>query len=314
MKEPSKEVLQKLNQILHFCLDNSRQNETWPSYYKRRYLEFLSYLQFFPDNRYGRILELGCGVGYQSAFLSNFADEVVATDLPEEDIVTHTPGMLKAMELHRQLNIHNVKLMGCSAESMPFPDDSFDMVYSSHVLEHIPMQAQALREIFRVLKPGGVHFCVVPTSFEKVYSFFNYYLYLAKRSVYHLYMKLMPAKKNGLTITGSRKVSDIKSAANLQLKYFPFPPPHGHSKHFMDELRTWTPLQWRRRIEQAAPFTIVHQSSTQINPLLPILGGVFPLAGTAIHEWTRKTESRLGKKKIFQRIGVNTVMVFRKPI
>ena len=38
---------------------------------------------------------------------------------------------------------------------VPFPDASFDLVYASHVLEHIKEDDEALREIRRILRPGG---------------------------------------------------------------------------------------------------------------------------------------------------------------
>jgi SAM-dependent methyltransferase len=39
--------------------------------------------------------------------------------------------------------------------AMPLPPDSFDLVICSHVLEHVPDDASAIREFFRVLRPGG---------------------------------------------------------------------------------------------------------------------------------------------------------------
>lgn len=47
-----------------------------------------------------------------------------------------------------------------------FPDGSFDLIYCSHVLEHIPDDAQALREFWRVLKPGGEAVIIVPILAE----------------------------------------------------------------------------------------------------------------------------------------------------
>jgi SAM-dependent methyltransferase len=47
---------------------------------------------------------------------------------------------------------------------MAWPDASFDAVYCSHVLEHVPEDRQAMREIARVLKPGGWAIIQVPVS------------------------------------------------------------------------------------------------------------------------------------------------------
>jgi SAM-dependent methyltransferase len=52
---------------------------------------------------------------------------------------------------------------------LPFPDDTFDRIICSEVLEHIPDDSAALRELFRILKPGGRLAATVPTWFpEKV--------------------------------------------------------------------------------------------------------------------------------------------------
>ena len=50
---------------------------------------------------------------------------------------------------------------------MEFPDASFDVVYCSHVLEHVPDDRKAMREFFRVLKPGGWAVLLVPITVEK---------------------------------------------------------------------------------------------------------------------------------------------------
>jgi SAM-dependent methyltransferase len=45
---------------------------------------------------------------------------------------------------------------------LPFPEGSFDMVYASHVLEHIDEDAKAIAEISRILSPGGIAILPVP--------------------------------------------------------------------------------------------------------------------------------------------------------
>ena len=52
-----------------------------------------------------------------------------------------------------------------NVEQLSFPDDSFDLVISEDVLEHVADYQQGLREVHRVLKPGGHHIFSVPFEF-----------------------------------------------------------------------------------------------------------------------------------------------------
>lgn len=49
-------------------------------------------------------------------------------------------------------------------ENMPYENDTFDVIYNSHVLEHIFNDVAAMKECYRVLKPGGICFIMVPLS------------------------------------------------------------------------------------------------------------------------------------------------------
>jgi SAM-dependent methyltransferase len=50
--------------------------------------------------------------------------------------------------------------------NMPFPDEYFHMVITSHVLEHVPSLNASISELYRVLKPGGVGFIAFPANFK----------------------------------------------------------------------------------------------------------------------------------------------------
>lgn len=57
-----------------------------------------------------------------------------------------------------------------------FPDNSFDLILCCHILEHIPDDAKAMREIYRVIAPGGIAILQVPVSkkLDKTYEDFSY--------------------------------------------------------------------------------------------------------------------------------------------
>ena len=50
---------------------------------------------------------------------------------------------------------------------LPFPADSFDVILCSHVLEHVVDDRKAMRELHRVLRPGGWALVLVPIDFDR---------------------------------------------------------------------------------------------------------------------------------------------------
>ncbi|MEA2480128.1 MAG: hypothetical protein QOJ07_2050 [Thermoleophilaceae bacterium] len=97
-----------------------------------------------------RALEVGAGTGYFSLNLlrAGIVEEAVATDI--------SPGMLDALQdSARQLGLR-VETHCTEAARLPFPDDSFDLVFGHAILHHLPDLDAAFREFRRVLRPGGV--------------------------------------------------------------------------------------------------------------------------------------------------------------
>ena len=101
------------------------------------------------DERFGRSLEIGAGTGYFSLNLlrAGVVDEAVATDI--------SLGMLHELEESaRRLGVR-VETAQCEADTLPFPDDSFDLVFGHAILHHLPDLPRAFAEFRRVLRPGG---------------------------------------------------------------------------------------------------------------------------------------------------------------
>jgi SAM-dependent methyltransferase len=98
---------------------------------------------------YGRGLEIGAGTGYFSLNLlqSGVLAEVTCTDI--------SPGMVATLTANaRRLGLE-VKAARADAESLPFADASFDLVFGHAVLHHLPDLPRAFAELHRVLRPGG---------------------------------------------------------------------------------------------------------------------------------------------------------------
>ncbi|MEO6391200.1 MAG: class I SAM-dependent methyltransferase [Pyrinomonadaceae bacterium] len=94
-----------------------------------------------------KVLEIGCGLGTDGARFAQAGADYTGVDLTDA-----------AVELaRRRFQIFELpgKFQVADAEKLGFPDDAFDLVYSHGVLHHTPDTQQSIREVHRVLKPGG---------------------------------------------------------------------------------------------------------------------------------------------------------------
>jgi ubiquinone/menaquinone biosynthesis C-methylase UbiE len=92
-----------------------------------------------------KIVDLGCGRGrYSAALAERFGAEVDAFD-PSE----------KMLEQARSKPHPGVRFERASAEQLPLPDDSVDLVFMSMVFHHLREPERVTRECHRVLRPGG---------------------------------------------------------------------------------------------------------------------------------------------------------------
>ena len=95
----------------------------------------------------GRVLENGCGVGMYVEKLTPHAGTVIGLEFDFE----------RTVEAHE----NSPHLLNAAGEGLPFPEESFDLILSHEVIEHVQDDAIAVAEMVRTLKPGGriVLFC-----------------------------------------------------------------------------------------------------------------------------------------------------------
>lgn len=107
----------------------------------------------FADLAGRRVLEVGCGFGYHAQLLAASGCHLTAVDLTERAV------SLTARRL--ELQGLSADLREMDAETLEFPDGSFDFIWSWGVVHHSANTEQILREIRRILRPGGSFRCMV---------------------------------------------------------------------------------------------------------------------------------------------------------
>ena len=106
---------------------------------------------------------MGCGAGRHAFELYRRGAHVVAFDRDESELAA-VATMFGAMELEGEVPPGaSAKTITGDALNLPFPDDSFSKIVAAEVLEHIPDDMAAMRELLRVLKPGGRLAVTVPS-------------------------------------------------------------------------------------------------------------------------------------------------------
>src|SRR5882672_1460484 len=93
------------------------------------------------------LLDLGCGAGENSVYFALKGARCTATD--------YSRGMIETTLSLAAANHVQIDARTMNAMDIEFPADTFDIVYAANLLHHLPDPLAALREMHRVLKPGG---------------------------------------------------------------------------------------------------------------------------------------------------------------
>lgn len=113
-------------------------------------------------NKMSSMLDVGCGNGHWTRILAPYLQEKASVTAVDSD----PRWFSENTELQNifSANGNPFQLKEGNAQSLPFPDDQFDLVTCQTVLIHVPEPQKALKEMKRVLKPGGTLLCVEPNN------------------------------------------------------------------------------------------------------------------------------------------------------
>lgn len=178
------------------------------------------------------ILELGAGDGWQSRALANAGFHMTAVDV-DASRVGSTP-------------VFPVTLYDGS--SLPFPDASFDAIYSSNVMEHVVAFERVQDELRRVLRPGGFAIHCVPSGVWRAWTTVGHPIY-ALKALTALVTRRGP-KRDLLRMNIGHAPGTLAKFTRL-LRLALVSPRHGEHGSLASEHFLFTSRRWVRRFEES---------------------------------------------------------------
>lgn len=169
-----------------------------------------------------RVIEIGGGTGWQARILSDHGYRVDSVDI-------HHP----AGETFFPVQLYDGFIL-------PFPDNCFDVVFSSNVLEHVTDLDRLMREMIRILKPGGKMIHVLPTTGWRIWTSLAHYPFLLK----------YVASAGRVTMTTQVRPTVLGTLQRRgwvgTLRSVLIPPPHGTSSSSFSELFAFSAHRWKQ--------------------------------------------------------------------
>lgn len=170
------------------------------------------------------VLEIGAGAGFQAKRLAELGYSVCAIDISQSN--------------YRKYRVWPVEEY--NGRDIPYPDNYFDIVFSSNVLEHIREIKLFQTEMQRVLKPQGFAVHIVPTSSWRIWTSVAHYPYLLKVAC-----KVTVDQFRRRTSESSPSLNGVICLSKmLALRNVLLPHRHGERGNFVSELFFFSPFYW----------------------------------------------------------------------
>ncbi|AUR53130.1 class I SAM-dependent methyltransferase [Aquella oligotrophica] len=204
--------------------------------------EIKQIIELFPPN--AKILEIGGGSGFQAKQLSDLGFEVISIDLPSSNYASER--VFPVIEY--------------DGNSFPFESESFDVVFSSNVLEHIHDLEPIYNESKRVLKPDGYAIHIMPSGSWRFWTIIANYIEYFQRIVKSLLKLLVNILRNICHSIKNFFIEIIKLTISYSI-----PSSHGGKNNAFFEIWTFSKRAWvnhfgRRqlRLESAKPMGLFY--------------------------------------------------------
>lgn len=201
-----------------------------------RLAELEALLPHFPEG--ARVLEIGAGAGWQARALADRGFIVEAIEYSDSGF----SGL-------REARVFPVQ--DYDGHRIPFPDGSFDVVFSSNVLEHIPHVERFQAEIQRVLRSGGTAVHLMPTATWRIWTTLAHYPYVLGRMV-----RRRRTTPNRIAPTHSGISGSRRHRWTRRLIWALLPERHGEIGNVLTEVLLFSRWRWRRLFERTGYATM----------------------------------------------------------
>lgn len=191
------------------------------------------------NRKFNKGLELGAGDGFQSKLLIKYIDNLISTDLNKYRLPSSSD------DLKIQYKVLDAEKIG-----KHFKENSFDIVYSSNLMEHLPNVRDCFLGIHKVLKDDGIAIHIMPSPW---WRFFQTVLHIPNKIIDLLSNILRTDKKKYKKKGNNLKVNSVGRSKISKLF---IPQPHGISSNFVVEFFAFRQSKWVSDFE-ATGFKII---------------------------------------------------------
>jgi len=202
-------------------MKNSKLASNWWNYVRDE--ELKPAFEFFPTSKSAKILEIGGGNGYQASKISEMGYSIISIDISPQE-----PSYYKVEKN--------------DVTKLPYPDNSFDLILTSVVLQHIEYLDTAFVEMNRVLKNDGIMIHIVPTSWWSIFTNFWHYCQIPKFLI-NSFIKKIKTESNNYSEKNKQTINHINERKISKIKLLFFNP-LGYNPSFLHEIFYFRKINW----------------------------------------------------------------------
>jgi ubiquinone/menaquinone biosynthesis C-methylase UbiE len=189
-----------------------------------RYQEIQPTLKYFPNKENTKILEIGGGNGFHAQLISKMGYDITSIDKSPKE-----PSYFPVQHVD-----------SCF---IPFPSESFDLIFTSSVLPHLENMEESFNEMKRVLKKNGMMIHIFPTPTWSIVTNFLHYLFITK--YLYIALKKILYSKNHYSEKIQKKNNETNITKNYEKLKDLFIHPLGNNPSFFHELYYFSKHHWR---------------------------------------------------------------------